>query len=368
MTNYQHWHGIDDTRYGYGRHTRGFVDNAPKTVKFDPKASVNLWMCVPWMNKGWFKGQYRACFTMYETDKLPRRFEQYLPLYDLIVVPCEHNLELFSKYHKNVVKVQEGVDSTLFKPTDTPRLERFQFRAGGSLWLRKGLDVVVEAFLRLSLPDADLRIKAAPHAHDTPYFSPGPNIYLDRQWMTEAEQVEWFAQADCFVAASRGEGWGLMPLQTMAMGIPTILSLSTGHLEFSDLATGTVTCGKSPSTLCGQWDEPNVDDLAEQMLDHYRNWQAKKTQALAAVPTIRTKFSWKKAAKQLADALPLGEMLTKPVWQESTVGIKVRALRNVKADIGKHEYRQKAGDIFEVTDGAYEVLSDAGMVEYVHDD
>jgi glycosyltransferase involved in cell wall biosynthesis len=368
MTNYQHWHGFDDPKYGYGRQTTGFINHLPPGVKLDSRASVSVWHGQPQYNKGWYKGQYRACFTMFETDKVPAEVTRYLPLFDQIIVPCDHNVELFSRYHKNVIKVQEGVDLTLFKPTSAPRLDRFQFRAGGSCWARKGIDITIAAFRKLNLPDADLRIKISPAARDIPTNTDfGPNVYLDQGWMTDEEQLLWFAQADCFVAASRGEGWGLMPLQTIAMGIPTIVSLSTGHLEFSHLATGHIPCGTSKSFLGGNWDEPDVNALADLMLDHYTNLTKKKAEAAKNVKGCK-QFTWDIACQQLVAALPEGHLLKTKEWQPMTVDIPVRALRPIIADIGKNRYVQKRGDIFTVTEGAYQTLHDSGAVVLAHDD
>lgn len=359
--NYQHWYGTDDPRYGYGRQLKGFVDNIPAGVKLDERASVFVYMGQPQFNKGWFDGQYKVCFTMYETDKIPETMAMYLGLYDKIIVPCDHNVELFSKYHKNVAKVQEGVDFNLFKPTKVPRSDRFQFRCGGSLWLRKGIDIVIEAFKKLNLPDADLRIKVTPKAGGVPDHVHGDNIYVDREWMTDEEQVRWFAEADCFVAPARGEGWGLIPMQTIAMGIPTIMSLTSGHLEFCDLATGTVPCGRSQSHLGGWWDEPDLDALVDQMREHYENHSQKKKQAAKNAVAIK-RFTWDAAVAQLLEAVPEGTLLKNPTWHPSNVGIRVQALRTIRADIGRHSYRHNKGDIFEVTDGAYEVLYSNGAV------
>jgi len=360
--NYQNWYGLMDTRYGYGRHASGFISNAPKTVRFDPKASVSVYFGLPRDNKGWWEGAWKSVFTMWETDELPSWFVRYLPLYDQIVVPCKHNLELFSRYHNNVSQVHEGVDRKIFYPRDVPRLDRFQFRAAGSLWRRKGLDILVEVFNKLGLPDADLTIKAAPHAHDVPTGKLGDNIYLERRWMSEEEQCQWFAEADCFVAPARGEGWGLIPTQTISMGIPTIVSLSSGQLEFAHMATGTVSCRKTLADTIGRWDEPDRDELADQMLAHYNNYSAMKELALQNAPLTK-EFSWQKAVKQLLSVLPEGELLDTDKWTPSFAYVTVRALKPIKADIANAHIRQPKDAIFEVTDGQYQVLYDSGSVE-----
>lgn len=365
MVNYQWWDGFSNPRYGYGRHVNGYRNNVPSDVVFNPKASVNVHMGVPWENKGWWKGQYRVLHTMWETDVLPSQWSRYLPFYNLVVVPCQHNVDLFSKHHKNVVKVPEGVDRTLFAPRKMEPNERFQFRAGGSLWFRKGLDAVVKAFRLLNLPDADLRIKAAPHAFDVPKESLGENIYLDREWMTDDEQVNWFAGSDCFVAASRGEGWGLMPLQTISMAVPTIMSLTSGQKEFADLAVRTVpTTPVGSHQFVGRWDEPDVKVLADQMLWVYKNRdEARKIAARNAV--LADRYSWDKSTQALLDVLPQGKLLKTRTWEPLYVEYRVKALGRVTADIGEFRYRQNKGDIFTVTDGAYQVLFDAGLVELV---
>jgi glycosyltransferase involved in cell wall biosynthesis len=360
--NYQHWHGFSDTRFGYGSMLDGFLSSVPKGVKLNEKASVDVHMGVPFSCRGWLKGTHRVLFTMWETNELPSNFRRYIPMYDQVLVPNEFDAELFSKHHKNVGVVPLGVDTEWYKTIEVPRLDRFQFRAGGSLWGRKGLDVVVKAFNKLNLPDADLRIKAAPHARDVPDGPFGDNIYLDRQWMSEEEKREWFAQSDCFIAASRGEGFGLMPLQTIAMAVPTIISLTTGQVQFSHLATGTVPCTKRQSNSVGMWDEPDLNQLCEQMMHHYENRQQVRTQAV--INSVEAQdFSWGKAATKLVAALPKGLLLTTTDFDELTVIQKVRAIRGVQADIGKNRIRQKAGDIFQVTDGEYQVLFDAGVIE-----
>lgn len=362
IVNYQHWHGFNDKRFGYGRHVMGFVEHLPPGVILNPKASVSVYMGLPMAVKGFYKGQWRVNFTMYESTELSDWFKRYVPLYDQIIVPCDHNVELFGRYHKNVVKVQEGVDRTVFYPRDVPRLERFQFRAGGSLWRRKGLDVLVQVFNRLALPDADLRIKAAPHAMDVPKGDLGPNIYLDREWMTDDEQCNWFAEADCFVAPSRGEGWGLIPLQTISMGIPTIVSNTSGQLEFAHLATGRVNCSKQRGDMPGFWDEPDQDELAEQMLDHYRNYETKKREA-AINAELSSQFSWQAASEQLVRAVPHGELLDTEYFEDFTAHLQVIALRDIDASIGKYRIRQRRGEVFTVADGPYQVLFDNGAVK-----
>ena len=359
--NYQNWTGHSDPKLGYGSMLDGFKRAAPKTVRFDDKASVTVHMQTPQTCKGWLKGTHRVLFTMWETDTMYSGFVPYLDKFDQILVPCEDNVELFSKYNSDVTHVPLGVDTKFWNPeyTKSDKAEHgvFRFHAGGSLWHRKGLDVLVKAFNNLKLSDAELHIKAAPHAFDAPTDKLGKNIYLHREWMSKNRQRDWYAMADCFVAPARGEGFGLMPLQAIAMGIPTILSYSTGQKQFAHLATGVVSCRKSAAETCGMWDEPNQAELEDLMKAHY--------QALPKVPTGVQEFDWSKSTRKLLSSVPAGKLLDTEELERPDINVRARALRPVNAIVGKTKVSLSRGQIVTVPAGVYQVLSDSGALEAV---
>ncbi len=360
--NVQSWTGYDDSRFGYGAMFHGFKEVLPKSVTLDSRGSVNVHMSVPNVCKGWFVGQHRVVFTMWETDVLPADFRNWLGEYDQVLVPCEHNVELFSQHHRDVSFVTLGVDRKVWSPRVRPEGEVFRFAAGGSLWRRKGLDIAVEAFNRLKLHNAELHIKAAPHAQDTPTRNPGPNIHLHRNWMTLPETVDWFHQADCYIAASRGEGFGLMPLQAIAAGIPTILSLTTGQTQFAHLATYQIPCGTSKADTTGNWDEPNLHDLMEAMHDAYHNRD--RNNITAKQNAARTAdWTWHKAVKQLLAVTPTGTLLNNPDWLTPDITVPIRVKRKVNAHIGTKDWRLTPGITYTVPENVFQVLSNSGALE-----
>lgn len=360
--NYQYWDGFRDPNFGYGSMLHGFLKHIPKTVTLDENASVNVYMGVPYAIKRWKHGQHRVLFTMWETDEMPASFRRWMPQFDQVIVPCQHNVELFSQYHTDVQAVPLGVDTQFWKPDQTPHEGPFRFHAGGSLWKRKGIDLVVDAFNQLKLPNAELHIKAAPHAKDVPTKKLGENIYLHRQWMSPDQQKEWFMSADCYVAPARGEGWGLMPLQAIAAGIPTILSLSSGQNEFAHLATRTVSCRKSQAETIGRWDEPNLDELAQAMKDIYQDRDGFKQQAVEGASKA-SQFTWAKATKALIAAVPAGYLLNNDQWDYPNVTMKIKVRRKVNADIGRTKYVLVPGVEYEVPEGVHQVLFDSGALE-----
>lgn len=355
--------GYTDPRFGYGSMYWGFRDSLPKTVQVVDSASVTVHMSVPSTVKGWWDGQFRSLFTMWETDELPSDFRKWVGQYDRVLVPCQHNVELFGRYHDDVVAVPLGVDHSVWLPSHDPS-GPFKFVAGGSLWMRKGLDIVVEAFHRAGLGDAELHIKAAPHALDVPKRRLGDRVFLHRLWMSVEDTVAFYRSAHCVVAPARGEGWGLMPLQAIAAGIPTILSDTSGQSEFKDVATLVVPTAKKKSNTIGYWDEASVDDVAEAMREIHRDWVFYRDVALG-MATKSKKYSWQKASQKLVRALPTGVEIEPSTWVNPDVSYRVRAVRPVKADIGLVRWIMTPGEEYTVPHGVFQVLYDSGALEEV---
>lgn len=362
--NYQSWVGFTDRRFGYGAMLMGFMDNVPASVRFHKHAGVIVHMGIPASFKGWWEGQHRVLFTMFETTELPSQFVRYLPLFDQVLVPCQHNVELFAGHHSNVAHVPLGVDTSFWTPQHKQVEYKFRFHAAGSLWRRKGLDVLVTAFNKLNLPDSELHIKAAPHARDVPIEPLGNNIFLHREWMSLEEQRDWFNKADCFVAPSRGEGFGLIPLQAIALGIPTILSTTSGQSQFAHLGTHRIGWKKVRADGPGFWDEPDLTELMDAMNDVYRHRYRWLQQAREQAAQTE-EFSWVTATTKLLNAIPVGEKLVNPKWQSAIVTCRVKAKSNIKCHIGGADYRMVKGETYDIPDGAYQVLYDSGDVEMV---
>lgn len=360
--NYQNWHGLADARYGYGSMVVGFLENKPDDLVIDPKASVDCYMGVPFNVKGWNEGAYRACLTMWETDELPIKFVQWLSQYDEIIVPCQHNVELFHQYHPKVNHIPLGVDTSFWKPYDREPNQRFRFHAAGSLWRRKGLDKVVEAFNNLDLPDAELHLKVAPHADDVPDRIPGKNVFMHREWMDKETQRDWFNQADCFVAPARGEGFGLIPLQAIALGIPTIVSKTSGQEQFSHLATSVVSSRKELCFLGGRWDEPNLEHLMQLMKFHYTHRDNLAVEAKTRAPYAE-EFSWKKASRKLADHLPRGHRLENPKRVQPNVYYPMEVTRRSACEVNGRRWEFVPGKVYQVPDNVREIMSANGTMK-----
>lgn len=358
--NVQNWHGFNDGRFGYGAMLNGFLSGLPQGVQVSPLGSVDVLMSVPFAIKSWYEGAHRVIFTMWETDVLPERFRRWLPQYDQVVVPCAHNVEVFGPHHPKVSAVPLGVDARFWKPYARPENDRFVFTAGGSLWKRKGLDLVVEAFRRAKLPDAELRIKAAPHASDVPKMDV-PGVVWFREWMSVEEERDFYNRSDCFVAPARGEGFGLIPLQNIALGVPTIVTATSGQREFANLSTAVVAHRKVTAQV-GRWDEADVGDLTELMRVAYQDRDGWKRMALEKSPLAGERFSWRQAAEKLVAALPPGERLTSRKVRHPSVEFPVRVSEKVTVEVNGKRWVLLPGQDNVVPENVADIAAEAGKV------
>lgn len=364
--NYQYWFGTEASKYGYGAMLEGFRSGLPADLQLHDQASVAVLMYDPSRSHGFLRGQHRALYTMWETTKLPEKYHRFLGNYDQVIVPCEHNRELFAQYSDNVSVVPLGVNIDYWKPTPRPENSRFRFHAGGSMWLRKGLDVVVKAFEKAGV-DAELHIKV-PLERFVPQRTWPSNIIIHTGWMTKQEQFDWFNQADCFIGASRGEGFGLMPLQAMAMGIPTIVTPTSGQAQYADLASVVIPVMSQECAAYeiinfeGCWDEPDVDALVEALREVCGASDSYKAVALNRVSRV-AEYSWDRSCRKLIDVLPVGDIIENPVYEPFVGHVKIRVNRVCEAGINNEHWVFHPNTDYTVASSVYDILVRANYIE-----
>lgn len=106
----------------------------------------------------------------------------------------------------------------------------------GQLVHRKGVDVLVRAFVRLAGHDANVRLKLVGDGELGPRLRAAlPEALRDRVEFTGFLQVSElpvrFADADVFVLPSRHDGWGVVVNQALAAGLPVVCSDAVGAAD-----------------------------------------------------------------------------------------------------------------------------------------
>jgi len=270
------------------------------------RTNVTCWVSVPGHARGWWEGQHAGIFTMYETMHLPAVFRESLHNFDTVIVPSHQNVELFSAYHPNVRYCQLGIDPQVWHYTPRRPPEReFRFLIGGS-GARKGTDLAYKAFRKVfktwpqNGPVPKLIMKS-PKPED--FY--GPNIERVGGRIEPADEVALYESAHVYLQPSRGEGFGLQPLQAIAQGIPTVLTNAHGHSAYAHLGYGLDT-KPSPAAYfvhgpSGDWWEPDFDQLCEYMAWLYCEYDSVLEQAEKNAHIATSEFTWEISARQFID-------------------------------------------------------------------
>ena len=274
-------------------------------------------------------------YTMLEATRIPQSWVDKINAnVERVVVPCTHQKQAFidSGVKRAVDVVPLGIIPEMFPYIDRDSMRDdslFYFGTMGMLTYRKGTDLLVKAFVeglpQKDYPDARLYIKTLPMggvgsawfmSHDQ--YTKDGRIEIIAESMSPHDLVhEFFAKMDCFVFPTRGEGFGLPPLEAMATGLPVIATNWSGTGDYMDdeysysidydiVDVPNGTPGGYPEDLQAenqQWAEPKLDHLVAQMRHAYHNREEAKEKGRKASIMAKSKYDINVVSKQLVDLL-----------------------------------------------------------------
>lgn len=360
---------------GYGRmglQVHAGLDRAGVQVDTDvvgSSAETVLFIKIPPLAKRWKLGQRPVIWTMYETTECPVTFRD-LDDFEMVLVPSDQNREAFGKWHDRVFTVPLAVDDRW--RYRRPSVDgRFTVLASGSE-KRKGLDLACETFVKAFPNNNDVRLLLKTPTDMTFGLPSDPRFERVSGFLSSLDEVRLYASANVYLGLSRGEGFGMMPLQAIVQGTPTVLSSGHGHAMFEHfgLPVATKVVEASEYRLYGEaggWWESDVDDAVDKLRDVYNNYDSHVRRSAAQAMVAAEQFTWDNTVERLLDVLgPL-------VSYEGDGGLCRRSYRDVPivvnspvtANIGVWNVAYEPGVEYWGNPEIKRVLRDAG---YVTDD
>jgi glycosyltransferase involved in cell wall biosynthesis len=147
---------------------------------------------------------------------------------DMIVVPSTHARTSFVERGMSASKLFRnpyGVDLTMFPATPAPPPDLPPTIIMVGTWsLRKGCDVLVDAWQRLTTPGT--RLVHVGQVGDAPL--PATPGFTHHDAVDQRRLTQWYAQAHVLALASREEGLALVQAQALASGLHIAASDRTG--------------------------------------------------------------------------------------------------------------------------------------------
>lgn len=178
---------------------------------------------------------YRIIYTMFESTKIPDDWYDYLKAADEVWVPSEWNQETFAKagIQTKIVPLGYNDDVYTFVERDIPSKTRgsYTFLHYNAFNIRKGFTEVWRAFTKEfeKTEPVKLILKTTQNQSPLPITkSEYPNVEIIYGKASDSEMLAIMKRSDCFVFPSRGEGFGMTPLECMATGMPAIVPNAHG--------------------------------------------------------------------------------------------------------------------------------------------
>ncbi len=173
---------------------------------------------------------------------------------------------------------------------------------------------MVEAFQQAFPVEKDVKLICKTSFNTYQFNVKDPRIQVMMTPFTPEELMsEFFKQIDCFVFPTRGEGWGMTPMEAMATGVPAIVTRWGGPLEYMSPEDGwlldykmapakdfTEKVYKEP---CGDWAEPDKDQLIEILRYIYSHRSEAREKGKKAGARMANEFLWKDKIKMFHTAL-----------------------------------------------------------------
>ncbi len=191
----------------------------------------------------------RIGFPIFELDKFSDLEKHHLSSLQNIIVCSEWaksviSSEIPSMKHKIGV-APLGVDRSIFYPRDTEQNQKTIFLNIGKWEIRKGHDVLIEAFNEAFCDKDEVELWMM---NDNPFLTEeqqaewhslylnsnlGHKVKILPRVKSHEEVAEIMSKCDVGVFPSRAEGWNLEALEMMSMGKYVILTNYSAHTEFA---------------------------------------------------------------------------------------------------------------------------------------
>lgn len=257
-------------------------------------------------------------YAMFETDHTPVSWIKKLNKLERVLVPSSWLIKSWRDQGLTVPMsvFHHGIDPEQYSYMNRPiDREKYTFLQYGELDIRKGSDLTFKAFADEFKGQDDVQLilkttRAGIYGVPIEY----PNVRIIRSTLSKEEMKKMLFDADCFVFPTRGEGFGLPPLEAMATGLPTIITDWSGPVDYSDPADTFIVSHAMRRAYqfdiiykqfydykngenAGSWAEPNYEEVRHCMRWCYENRAKAKEKGRKAAERIAREWTWDNVVK-----------------------------------------------------------------------
>jgi glycosyltransferase involved in cell wall biosynthesis len=271
-----------------------------------------------------FPSKYNIGYTPWESTKVPHSWIDGMRKCDEVWATSDFIRDVYieNNVNANVYTIPHGV-SPEFEIFERELTGRFNFLHVGGDSKRKNAQMVVDAFLDLYEGDDNFRLvlKYNKFCFAECYIdnqlvpaSRHPQIIAIPETFTTDQMVTLYHKCHCMVYPTSGEGFGLIPFESMATGMPTIVTNLTGCADFAHYgipldATYTKADWQDHlyATDAGDWASPDFEQLLDLMTHVVSEYDEFKKYALKSARILHSEWSWQSTADKILERLSFYE-------------------------------------------------------------
>jgi glycosyltransferase involved in cell wall biosynthesis len=299
-----------NTSVGYGEAgyniCKSLVELGHKVPFDSPDAPVQMSFVQP-EYYGFYDHQYKIGYTPWESTALPEFWLEHMEQCDEIWTTSPWVAKVYrdNGVTKPLYVYEHGVDK-VWTPRARHRRNKLRFLHVGEPAPRKAAQLVLDVFREAfgDSDDVELTIKAhntnTTRVRDrmgsiicTPDQLKNVNV-ITKEYSRE-EMVSLYQGHHVLVYPSWGEGFGFIPAQALATGMPTICTSSWAPYAdwLGDLKVDSrLVDSPWEWTHTGQVYEPNADDLYKKMMLAYEDFENQSDKFFSQAEAFRTRYDW----------------------------------------------------------------------------
>lgn len=295
--------------YGYAAVNliKALQDRGVKVAFNSYDSKVHISFVQPQLYEGQV-GQYRIGYTPWESTEIPAAWVDQINERDEFWTTSRWCQKVFQNYGLDPTVVHHGIDPEDFPIFDRSVSDKFNFLHIGEPTERKGGQRVVNAFVDLFEGRDDIRLIMKANGevsarwrdqrgqyHGNAALHPQITVHTDR--FSSAQMRHLYHTAHCMVYPTNGEGFGLIPFQAIATGLPTICTNATACSDFAEMSMPLKSTPiEGYGIHLGEWADPDLTHLKELMMKAVDDWESEKQKAIRSARVIHEEMKWSDVA------------------------------------------------------------------------
>ena len=310
--------GVNETGYGVA---------AIGTIKALQKQKVRVlfnadkpYCAVSFVQPEYYKfydHQLTIGYTPWESTEIPDTWRYFMNRCGQVWTTSTFCKEVFeaSGIEVPVTVVPHGIDPDVWSIEEREIGEKFRFLHVGGETGRKNPQMVIDAFLDLFDGQTNVELVMKSHGPGLARWRRDdfwggragnhPQITCIEESFEDPNDVAaLYHSCHALVYPTNGEGFGFIPFQGIATGMPTICTDATGCKDFAGMSMPLDSqVVPAYGIHLGDWVQPDEDHLRNLMIEVYEDYNTHRKKAMQSAKIIHSTQTWDHIATQIIDLL-----------------------------------------------------------------